>query len=199
MPSTEAYIVLLAGKPTASVERGFLPAAAELGLRVVLLTDRPDAYQEALQAIPAEHRPGLLVECDLTTPAAVIDGILGLEGQPAAIFSNSDHLQMVTAIAAAYFGLPGKDWRAAHRCKNKAAMRRHLAEQEIDALWFMITRGMDESEALAGFPRWHRRISRMTGARRCATIPSIPLPAPSSVSGKPMSAPLVPSMATAFP
>jgi biotin carboxylase len=152
MPSTEAYIVLLAGKPTASVEHGFLPAAAELGLKVVLLTDRPHAYREALQAVPAEHRPGQLVECDLASPAAVIDSILALEGRPAAIFSNSDHLQMVTAITAAYFGLPGKDWRAAHRCKNKAAMRRHLAEQGIDALWFMTARAMAHIAAQKAIP-----------------------------------------------
>lgn len=152
MPSTEAYIVLLAGKPTASVDRGFLPAAAELGLRVVLLTDRPDAYRDALQALPAGHRPSQLGECDLSSPAGVIDSILALEGKPAAIFSNSDHLQMVTAIAAAYFGLPGKDWRAAHRCKNKAAMRRHLAEQGIDTLWFMTARGMADIVAQKAIP-----------------------------------------------
>lgn len=152
MPSTEAYIVLLAGKPTASVDRGFLPAAAELGLRVVLLTDRPDAYREALQAVPVGHRPSQLTECDLGSPAAVVDSILALEGKPAAIFSNSDHLQMVTAIAAAYFGLPGKDWRAAHRCKNKAAMRRHLAEQGIDVLWFMTARGMADIDGQEAIP-----------------------------------------------
>lgn len=88
-----------------------------------------------------------MAECDLASPASVIDSILTLVGRPAAIFSNSDHLQMVTAIAAAYFGLPGKDWRAAHRCKNKAAMRRHLAEQGIDALWFMTARGMADIAA----------------------------------------------------
>lgn len=152
MPSTEAYIVLLAGKPTASVDRGFLPAAAELGLRVVLLTDRPDAYREALQAVPAEHRPSQVAECDVASPTAVIDSILALAGRPAAIFSNSDHLQMVTAIAAAYFGLPGKGWRVAHRCKNKAAMRRHLAEQGIDAPWFMTARGMADIAAQKGIP-----------------------------------------------
>lgn len=57
MPSTEAYLVLLAGKPTASVERGFLPAAAELGLKVVLLTDRPAAYREARRRFPPSTGP----------------------------------------------------------------------------------------------------------------------------------------------
>jgi hypothetical protein len=34
---------------------------------------------------------------------------------PHAIVSNSDHLQAQTALAAAYFGLPAKDWRSAMR------------------------------------------------------------------------------------
>jgi hypothetical protein len=44
------------------------------------------------------------------------------------VFSNSDHLQAQTALVADYFGLPGKDWRFALRAKNKALMRRRLAE-----------------------------------------------------------------------
>jgi biotin carboxylase len=51
---------------------------------------------------------------------------------PDAIFSNSDHLQAQTALAAAYFGVPGKDWRSAMRAKNKSLMRRRLAETGIE-------------------------------------------------------------------
>ena len=32
---------------------------------------------------------------------------------PDAVFTNSDHLQTQTALAADYFGLPAKSWRAA--------------------------------------------------------------------------------------
>src|SRR2546429_4340390 len=54
----------------------------------------------------------------------------GIAGLPRldAVFSNSDHLQAQTALAADYFGLPGKDWRSCLRAKNKPLMRRRLAE-----------------------------------------------------------------------
>jgi biotin carboxylase len=44
-----------------------------------------------------------------------------------AVFTNSDHLQMQVALAADYFGRPGKDWRSALRAKNKPLMRHRLA------------------------------------------------------------------------
>jgi biotin carboxylase len=114
-------LVLLAGKATDSVTHGFLPAAARLGLRVTVLTDRP-----------AEHRGRYagdvrVAGCEVTDYRAVVDTICRLGGPPAAIFSNSDFLQAPAALAAAYFGLAGKDWRAATRTKNKALLRWHLA------------------------------------------------------------------------
>jgi biotin carboxylase len=132
---------LVASKPTDSVTFGFLPAAARLGLDVVLLTDQPKAQERAWQEARLLPRPGRLpgdgaghadaapaqvVECDVWDPRELIARMAALP--PAdAIFSNSDHLQTQTALAAAYFGLPGKDWRLSLRAKNKALMRRRLA------------------------------------------------------------------------
>ncbi|OLT30197.1 siderophore biosynthesis protein [Actinomadura sp. CNU-125] len=113
-----ASLYLVAGKATDSVTHGFLPAAARLGLDVVLLTDRPAEHAEAPPPV------GAVVECDVSDFRDIIDRI---RDRPAAIFSNSDFLQTPAALAAAYFGLPGKDWRAAARAKNKALMRRCLA------------------------------------------------------------------------
>ncbi|WP_030173218.1 ATP-grasp domain-containing protein [Spirillospora albida] len=110
-----ARLYLIAGKATDSVTHGFLPAAAHLGLDVVTLTDRPEAHRAA---------PGAVVACEVSDFRAVVDRI---EERPAAVFSNGDFLQAPAALAAAYFGLPGKDWRAAVRAKNKRLMRRHLA------------------------------------------------------------------------
>ncbi|TDB93274.1 ATP-grasp domain-containing protein [Actinomadura sp. 7K534] len=116
-----ASLHLVAGKATDSVTHGFLPAAARLGLDVTLLTDRPAA---------AHGFDGPVVECGVSDfreiIAAVEAGAAGGDG-PAAVFSNSDFLQAPAALAAAYFGLPAKDWRAATRAKNKGLMRRHLA------------------------------------------------------------------------
>ncbi|WP_188192403.1 siderophore biosynthesis protein [Nonomuraea sp. SYSU D8015] len=111
-------LYLTALKPTDSVTDGFLPAARALGCEVTILTDRPERHPHA-------------VACDVRDPRALIDAIEQL-GRPDAIFSNSDHLQAETALAAAYFGLPGKDWRACVAAKNKFLMRRKLLETGIE-------------------------------------------------------------------
>jgi biotin carboxylase len=114
-------LILIAGKVTDSVTFGFLPAAAALGLEVTVLTDRPADHARALDNAVE------VVACDVTDVRAIVDRI---RRTPAAIFSNSDHLQTPTALAADYLRLPGKDWRAALRTKNKALMRRHLAGRD---------------------------------------------------------------------
>ncbi|MCQ6556218.1 ATP-grasp domain-containing protein [Streptomyces sp. C10-9-1] len=114
-------LYLLALNPTDSVLDGFLPAAGRLGLSVTLLTDRPGPWGETGPL--GDH---VRVEgCDVRDHRAVISRIAG--GRRAdGVFTNSDHLQMQGALAAAYFGLPAKDWRAALRTKDKAEMRRRL-------------------------------------------------------------------------
>ncbi len=119
---------LLALNPTDSVTEGFLPAAARLGLAVTLLTDQPEAHERAYGNGRQDHAfPALdIVPCDVRDFAEVI-GRIAADGRPDAVFTNSDHLQTQAALAAEYFGLPGKDWRAALRTKNKAELRRALA------------------------------------------------------------------------
>ncbi|MFJ8630622.1 acetyl-CoA carboxylase biotin carboxylase subunit family protein [Streptomyces sp. NPDC093568] len=120
-------LYLLALNPTDSVTEGFLPAAARLGLDVTVLTDQPDAHRRTYPDIE-------ILECDVRDFRAVISRI-SAGHRPDAVFTNSDHLQTQAALAAAYFGLPGKDWRAALRCKDKAEMRRRLAAAGVDTVW----------------------------------------------------------------
>ena len=135
-------VYLVASKPTGSVVFGFLPAAARLGLDVILLTDQPEAHERAradARLLPrpgcmsgarwhhADTAPARVVECDVWDVQGLIRASAALPAADA-IFSNSDRLQPQTALAAAYFGLPGKDWRSAMRAKNKSLMRRRLAE-----------------------------------------------------------------------
>ena len=135
-------VYLVASKPTGSVVFGFLPAAARLGLDVILLTDQPEAHERAradARLLPrpgcmsgarwhhADTAPARVVECDVWDVQGLIRASAALPAADA-IFSNSDRLQPQTALAAAYFGLPGKDWRSALRAKNKSLMRRRLAE-----------------------------------------------------------------------
>ena len=140
-------LCLIASKPTDSVILGFLPAAARLGLEVVLLTDQPEEHERALARSRGLPRPGCprpqagpsqgarhpdgppvrFLGCDVWDARELICAIAGRPA-PHAIVSNSDHLQTQTALAAAYFDVPGKDWRSAMRAKNKSLMRRRLAE-----------------------------------------------------------------------
>ncbi|MGD0559081.1 MAG: hypothetical protein ABSA93_29425, partial [Streptosporangiaceae bacterium] len=118
-----------------------MPAAARLGLDVVLLTDQPDEHERARADSWLQRRPGALgghvgtshprvLACDVRDTAELIAAIAALPA-PDAIFSNSDRLQTQTALAASYFGLPGKDWHSAMRPRNKSLMRRYLADKEI--------------------------------------------------------------------
>ncbi|WP_030605258.1 ATP-grasp domain-containing protein [Streptomyces fulvoviolaceus] len=120
-------LYLLALNPTDSVTEGFLPAATRLGLDVTVLTDQPDAHRRMYPDVE-------ILECDVRDFRAVITRI-STHHRPDAVFTNSDHLQTQAALAAAYFGLPGKDWRAALRTKDKAEMRRRLAAAGVDSVW----------------------------------------------------------------
>ena len=82
--------------------------------------------------MPAENTAQVrILQCDVWDARQLI-GAIAARPAPDAIFSNSDHLQTQTALAAAYFGLPGKDWRSAMRAKNKSLMRRRLAETGLE-------------------------------------------------------------------
>ncbi|WP_354643202.1 ATP-grasp domain-containing protein [Kitasatospora camelliae] len=124
-------LYLLALNPTDSVTDGFLPAAARLGLDVTVLTDDAGAHRRAYEG--KESAPEVL-ECDVKDFREVIS-LISRHHAPAAVFSNSDHLQTQTALAAEYFGLPAKDWKAALRAKDKGQLRRHLAQAGLDTVW----------------------------------------------------------------
>ncbi|GAA3105451.1 ATP-grasp domain-containing protein [Streptosporangium carneum] len=117
-------LYLTALKPTDSVTDGFLPAARALGCDVTVLTDRPERHLDSGAEV---------LGCDVRDARAVID-VIAHHHAPDAVFSNSDHLQAETAMAAAYFGLPGKDWRACVAAKNKALTRRRLAAAGVETV-----------------------------------------------------------------
>jgi len=128
---------LIASKVTDSVVYGFLPAAARLGLELTIVTDQPEAHQHAIAAARDARRPGAIgTRIDPGQPEVVggdpwdvreLVPRLAALPRADAVLTNSDHLQLQTALAAGYLGLPGKDWRAALRAKDKVLMRRRLA------------------------------------------------------------------------
>jgi len=128
----------LAHVPTDSVNGGFIPAAQRLGLFIVLLTDHAEAHRQHFNQTGLPGYPGEIIACDVFNPLAVIDTITCRPQTPAAIFSNSDHLQTSTAIAADYFGLPRKNWHVTYRAKNKAEMRADLQTRGLDVLWHAV-------------------------------------------------------------
>lgn len=142
-------LYLVALNPTDSVTDGFLPAAAGLGLDVTVLTDDPGSHERAYRRLP--HAPGEILGCDVRDVRALV-ALIARHHPPDAVFSNSDHLQAPTALAADYFGLPAKDWRAALRAKNKALARRHLAGLDIDAVAFAELPAGADPAALATLP-----------------------------------------------
>ena len=139
-------LVILAHVPTDSVNLGFIPAAQRRGLSVVLLTDDAEAHRHYFGRPGLAAYPREIVACDVFNPLAVIDAMSCREQPPAAIFSNSDHLQTSAAIAAEYFKLPRKDWHITYRAKNKAEMRAALQAQGLDRLWHAV---VCDSAALA--------------------------------------------------
>jgi len=153
---------LVAAKPTDAVTYGLLPAAARLGLEVFLLTDQPDGHAGALaRARPGQGRADRgpagqgvqprIVGCDVYDTGALVGRIAGLPRLDA-VFSNSDHLQAQTALAADYFGLPGKDWRSCLRAKNKPLMRRRLAETGAEKVTAAEIAADDEPPAGLPYP-----------------------------------------------
>lgn len=131
-------IVIVAHIATDSVNEGFIPAAKALDLHVVLLTDCVPQHCEHFAQPGLAGYPDEIIACDVFNPLAIIDAVTRRARRPVAIFSNSDHLQTSTAMAARYFGLPAKDWRTTYRAKNKAEMRAHLAALGIDMLWHAV-------------------------------------------------------------
>lgn len=146
-------IIMLAHVPTDSVNEGFIPAAQRLGYSVVLLTDHAEAHREHFALAGLAAYPTEIVACDVFNPIAVINAITCRNQTPAAVFSNSDHLQASTSIAAEYFGLPRKNWLAAYRTKNKAEMRAQLQRSDVDVLWHaMVCQPQQLSEVIGVVP-----------------------------------------------
>ncbi|WP_449434238.1 ATP-grasp domain-containing protein [Pseudomonas putida] len=130
--------VILAHVAHPAVLEGFLPAVHKRGLPVLVITDHAQDHRRLLAS--ADIAPGQLqvLECDVFNPLAVIETLNGHGLRPAAVFSNSDHLQTATAIVAEAFDCPGKDWRLCYAAKNKAAMRERMQRMGLPGPWFQV-------------------------------------------------------------
>lgn len=117
-----AYTGRLAPPPLAEK-----PASGEK----LALAEKPATGEGARGAAPARYPMPRIEYCDVWQHRAVIAAVQ--EGPKAdGIFTNSDRLQEQAALAAAYLGLPGKDWRSALRAKHKPLMRATLADAGVE-------------------------------------------------------------------
>lgn len=113
----------------AAVIEGFIPAAQQLGYPVVLVTDQYRAHNQILEGQVQ------ILECDVFNPLAILDALTEEGMTPAAVFSNSDHLQTSTAIVASALGLPAKNWPICYAAKDKWRMRQRLASLSLPSAW----------------------------------------------------------------
>ncbi|TFH86233.1 ATP-grasp domain-containing protein [Billgrantia azerbaijanica] len=132
--SMRECFIILAHVPTDSVTDGFIPAIRRRGLPLLVMTDQPERHQTL---IDQQHlAPDELLPVDVFNPLAVLNALAQYRVTPLAVFSNSDHLQTATSIVADFHGLPGKDWRACLRAKNKLMMRETLRAAGLESPWF---------------------------------------------------------------
>ncbi|GGC04608.1 carboxylate--amine ligase [Marinobacterium zhoushanense] len=126
--------VILAHVPTDSINLGFIPAIRRRGLPLLLVTDQPERHRKLIA--DGLLRADELLAADVFNPLAVLNALAERQIAPLAVFGNSDHLQSATAIVGSFFGLPGKDWRACLRAKNKLMMRQTIQTAGLDNPWF---------------------------------------------------------------
>lgn len=131
MRNNDNPLVILAHVPHPAVFDGFIPAARAKGYQVIVLTDHYDRTSENIR----DNAEAQVWPCDVFNPLAVIACLGEHATVPAAIFSNSDHLQTSAALAASWFRLPRKDWRICLAAKNKAEMRRRMSALGLPTPW----------------------------------------------------------------
>ncbi|GHA03581.1 ATP-grasp domain-containing protein [Oceanisphaera arctica] len=124
----QSPIVILTHVVNPAVIDGFIPAARRLGHEVILVTDQGLAHRERLTEVR-------ILECDVFNPLAILDLLTEQAIRPAALFSNSDHLQTAAAIVARALDLPAKDWQVCYRAKDKLRMRERLTSLSLPSVW----------------------------------------------------------------
>lgn len=105
-------LLILAHAPTRSLELGFLPAAAQLQLKVTILTDCVREHSARAQASASYARCDI-AECDVFNPLAVARFAAVHGGRFSGVLAADAALHACAAVTAAYLQLPGPAWRNA--------------------------------------------------------------------------------------
>ncbi|WP_028621291.1 ATP-grasp domain-containing protein [Pseudomonas sp. Ant30-3] len=134
----EHPFVILAHVAHPAILEGFLLAAHARGLPIVIITDHAQEHRRLLATSHISPDELHVIECDVFNPLAVVETLNSQGLRPAAVFSNSDHLQTATAMVAQLFECPGKDWQLCYAAKNKAAMRERMQRLGLPGPWFQV-------------------------------------------------------------
>ncbi|MHC8407657.1 ATP-grasp domain-containing protein [Pseudomonas sp. TMB3-21] len=134
----EHPFVILAHVAHPAILEGFLFAAHARGLPIVIITDHAQEHRRLLATSHISPDELHVIECDVFNPLAVVETLNSQGLRPAAVFSNSDHLQTATAMVAQVFECPGKDWQLCYAAKNKAAMRERMQRLGLPGPWFQV-------------------------------------------------------------
>jgi hypothetical protein len=105
-------LLILAHAPTRNLELGFLPAAAELQLKVTILTDCIREHIVRAQA-SASYAACELAECDVFNPLAVARFVAIHDKRISGVLAADAASHASAAVSAAYLRLPGAAWRNA--------------------------------------------------------------------------------------
>lgn len=128
----ERKFVIISHVPTKAVDEGFIPSIFEKGLSVILLTDKDIAHAHLTKEYAEKIN---IIRCDVFNPISIINTLNDYQISPIAIFSNSDHLQSATSIAASFYKLPTKSWKCTQITKNKSLMRQILSRNNLSNIW----------------------------------------------------------------
>ncbi|MFT6835339.1 MAG: biotin carboxylase [Francisellaceae bacterium] len=128
----EKKFVIISHVPTQAVDEGFIPKVLKKKLSIIILTDKDTCYTHLVQKYAEKVK---IIHCDVYNPTSIINTLNGYQISPIAIFSNSDHLQASTSIAAEFYQLPTKSWQASQISKNKSLMRQILLENNLSNIW----------------------------------------------------------------
>lgn len=120
-------LLILAHAPNRVLEQGFLAAAAELKLKVTVLTDcvREHIVRADDSALYGQCE---LAECDVFNPLAVARYFAVHGKKFAGVLAADAALHASAAVCAAYLGLPGPAWRSAMRHDQRLDTTRSVCQ-----------------------------------------------------------------------
>lgn len=105
-------LLILAHTPTRILDLGILPAAAELQLKVTILTDCVREHIVRAKDSPL-YGQCELAECDVFNPLAVARFVAVHGKEVSGVLAADAVLHASAAVSAACLGLPGASWRNA--------------------------------------------------------------------------------------